>query len=136
VDNPAASRAGTVHLNSDLDGLTNVGSALATGHVPDHSFMLLGQMTHRRSLRSPTGTESAWTYTHIPRETVKCSELTGHIGYGSAPLIPAGTGSEAVSRLLRDSMPIMWCLANPKPGCPWPPASGTTGPPAPPANDH
>jgi phytoene dehydrogenase-like protein len=53
---------------SDLDGLTAFGSALAIGHVPDHPFLLLGQMTTADPSRSPAGTESAWTYTHVPRE--------------------------------------------------------------------
>jgi phytoene dehydrogenase-like protein len=65
--NPAAGRAGTVHLDSDLDGLTRFGSALAAGDVPTDPFLLLGQMTTADPTRSPVGTESAWAYTHVPR---------------------------------------------------------------------
>jgi phytoene dehydrogenase-like protein len=65
--NPDVNRAGTVHLASDLDGLTDFGSALAAGRVPDRPFLLLGQMTTADPSRSPAGTESAWAYTHVPR---------------------------------------------------------------------
>jgi phytoene dehydrogenase-like protein len=65
--NPDAGRAGTVHLDSDLAGLTEFGSALAAGRLPERPFMLLGQMTTSDPTRSPAGTESAWAYTHVPR---------------------------------------------------------------------
>jgi phytoene dehydrogenase-like protein len=65
--NPAAGRAGTVHLDSDVDGLTRFGSALAAGDLPADPFLLLGQMTTTDPTRSPAGTESAWAYTHVPR---------------------------------------------------------------------
>jgi phytoene dehydrogenase-like protein len=65
--NPAAGQAGTVHLDADLDGLTDFGSALAAGHLPTRPFLLLGQMTTADATRSPAGTESAWAYTHVPR---------------------------------------------------------------------
>lgn len=65
--NPEAGRAGTVHLDSDVDGLTRFGSALAAGDLPDEPFLLLGQMTTTDPTRSPAGTEAAWAYTHVPR---------------------------------------------------------------------
>ncbi|WP_394619969.1 phytoene desaturase family protein [Lentzea sp. JNUCC 0626] len=65
--NPAAGAAGTVHLASDLGGLTDFGSALAAGRVPEQPFLLLGQMTTTDPTRSPEGTEAAWAYTHVPR---------------------------------------------------------------------
>jgi phytoene dehydrogenase-like protein len=64
--NPAASRAGTVHLDADIDGLTEFGSALAAGQMPADPFLLLGQMTTTDPTRSPAGTETAWAYTHLP----------------------------------------------------------------------
>ncbi|RJQ76625.1 NAD(P)/FAD-dependent oxidoreductase [Pseudonocardiaceae bacterium YIM PH 21723] len=67
-NNPAAGRAGTVHLDSDMDGLTGFGSALAGGRVPPRPYLLLGQMTTSDPTRSPTGTETAWAYTHVPRD--------------------------------------------------------------------
>jgi phytoene dehydrogenase-like protein len=66
--NPAAAAAGTVHLDHDLAGLADYGTALAAGRVPDHPFLLLGQMTIADPSRSPAGTESAWAYTHVPRD--------------------------------------------------------------------
>lgn len=65
--NPAAGSAGTVHLDSDVDGLTDFGTALAAGRLPDDPFLLLGQMTTTDPSRSPQGTEAAWAYTHVPR---------------------------------------------------------------------
>jgi phytoene dehydrogenase-like protein len=64
--NPAAAGAGTVHLDQDLPGLVEYGSTLAAGRVPEHPFLLLGQMTTADPTRSPAGTESAWAYTHVP----------------------------------------------------------------------
>ncbi|WP_037914307.1 phytoene desaturase family protein [Actinacidiphila yeochonensis] len=65
---PAAS-AGTVHLADSVDDLTRFAAQLATRHVPDRPFALLGQMTTADPSRSPAGTESAWAYTHVPQET-------------------------------------------------------------------
>ena len=63
---PDARRAGTVHLGVDMDGLTRYASGLATRTMPEHPFVLLGQMTLADGSRSPAGTESAWAYTHLP----------------------------------------------------------------------
>jgi phytoene dehydrogenase-like protein len=60
-------RAGTVHLGTDLDGLTDFGAALNTGRRPEPPFVLLGQMTTTDATRSPHGTEVVWAYTHLPR---------------------------------------------------------------------
>ncbi|AXI77366.1 phytoene desaturase family protein [Peterkaempfera bronchialis] len=65
--NPRAGSAGTVHLAADLDEMTEFTARIATGRVPEHPFCLLGQMTTADPTRSPSGTESAWAYTHIPR---------------------------------------------------------------------
>jgi phytoene dehydrogenase-like protein len=40
---------------------------LNTRTLPECPFMLFGQMTTADPTRSPTGTESAWAYTHLPR---------------------------------------------------------------------
>lgn len=63
---PAAVGAGTVHLGADLDGLTRYGADLATDTIPEHPFLLLGQMTTADPSHSPAGTESLWAYTHLP----------------------------------------------------------------------
>jgi phytoene dehydrogenase-like protein len=69
-----ARAAGTVHLDSDVDGLTAYGAALTTGAVPRNPFVLLGQLTTADPSRSPAGTESAWAYTHVPRGTLTDAE--------------------------------------------------------------
>ncbi|WP_097325898.1 phytoene desaturase family protein [Paractinoplanes atraurantiacus] len=78
--NPAAAGAGTVHLGADLNGLTRYAARLATDQVPDHPFMLLGQMTTADPGRSPEGTESVWSYTHLPhREHWEPDEIAAHV---------------------------------------------------------
>lgn len=61
------SDAGTVHLGADDDGLLRWTTDLSTGVLPKRPFMLFGQMTTADPSRSPSGTESAWAYTHLPR---------------------------------------------------------------------
>jgi phytoene dehydrogenase-like protein len=63
-----ARRAGTVHLADGLDELTRFAAQIAMRQVPDRPFLLFGQMTLADPSRSPEGTESAWAYTHLPRE--------------------------------------------------------------------
>jgi phytoene dehydrogenase-like protein len=63
-------QVGTVHLGADANGLARWMADLNTGVVPDRPFMLFGQMTTADPSRSPTGTESAWAYTHLPRGVV------------------------------------------------------------------
>jgi len=60
--------AGTVHLGADGHGLTRWLADLNTATVPENPFVLFGQMTTADASRSPVGTESAWAYTHLPRE--------------------------------------------------------------------
>jgi phytoene dehydrogenase-like protein len=67
---PEAARAGTVHLAAGMNALTEFSSQIATGQVPDDPFVLVGQMTTADPARSPAGTESAWAYTHVPREVL------------------------------------------------------------------
>lgn len=62
----AAAGAGTVHLADGMDELTRFAAQLAVRHLPDRPFALVGQMTTADAQRSPTGTESAWAYTHVP----------------------------------------------------------------------
>lgn len=63
-----AAGAGTVHLADSVDDLTRFAAQIATGHVPDRPFALVGQMTTSDATRSPAGTESAWAYTHVPQD--------------------------------------------------------------------
>ncbi|GAB2996717.1 NAD(P)/FAD-dependent oxidoreductase [Amycolatopsis acidiphila] len=66
--NPEVGQAGTVHLDADMTGLADYHHALSVGRLPEKPFLLLGQMTTADETRSPAGTESAWAYTHVPRE--------------------------------------------------------------------
>ena len=63
---PALAGAGTVHLGVDHDGFVDYAADLSVGRVPQRPFLLLGQMTTADPTRSPAGTESVWSYTHIP----------------------------------------------------------------------
>jgi phytoene dehydrogenase-like protein len=60
--------AGTVHLGVDLNGMTRYAGSLASREMPRQPFVVLGQMTTSDATRSPAGTESAWAYTHLPRD--------------------------------------------------------------------
>ena len=63
--------AGTVHVGVDLDGFVDTAADLTVGRMPRRPFTLFGQMTTADPTRSPTGTESAWGYTHVPRELAR-----------------------------------------------------------------
>ena len=65
---PDARGAGTVHLGVDLNGMTRYAGSLASSEMPRQPFVVLGQMTTSDATRSPAGTESAWAYTHLPRD--------------------------------------------------------------------
>lgn len=82
---------GTVHLGADADGLVRWMADLNTRTVPGHPFMLFGQMTTADPTRSPQGTESAWAYTHLPRDVTDDAS--------------ADRLSEAVDRVLEEHAP-------------------------------
>jgi phytoene dehydrogenase-like protein len=63
-----ARRAGTVHTGDDIDHLTEATTELAMGRIPARPPLIVGQMTLTDPSRSPPGTETAWAYTHVPRE--------------------------------------------------------------------
>lgn len=58
---------GTVHLGADGPGLIRWMADINTRAVPTQPFMLLGQTSIADPTRSPSGTESVWAYTHLPR---------------------------------------------------------------------
>jgi phytoene dehydrogenase-like protein len=60
---------GTLHLGTDLRGLSRYAGDLAAGDVPASPFLVAGQMTTADPSRSPEGTEVVWAYTHLPRRT-------------------------------------------------------------------
>lgn len=77
--NPEVSRAGTVHLGADLDGLVRYSADLALKRAPRDPFLLVGQMTTSDPGRSPAGTEALWAYTHLPhRDRWDEGEIAAH----------------------------------------------------------
>lgn len=77
--NEHAGRAGTVHVADGLDHLAEGAYQLSSGIVPQRPFLVMGQMTTSDPTRSPSGTESAWAYTHVPQRVRSdaAGELTG-----------------------------------------------------------
>ncbi|WP_406068156.1 phytoene desaturase family protein [Micromonospora sp. NBC_01638] len=72
--------AGTVHLGADLNGLTRYAGELARGELPRNPFLLLGQMSVADPSHSPPGTESLWSYTHLPfRRDWRAEDVAGHV---------------------------------------------------------
>src|SRR5690606_29137316 len=68
--NPAAATAGTVHIGGTVADLSRYAAALARDEVPFEPFLVVGQLTTADPTRSPAGTESLWTYTHLPQSAV------------------------------------------------------------------
>lgn len=76
----AAAAAGTVHLAADMNELSDYALQVSTHRLPVRPFLLLGQMTTADLSRSPSGTESAWAYTHVPQhinEDLGSDSITG-----------------------------------------------------------
>jgi phytoene dehydrogenase-like protein len=65
---PMPHAAGTVHVADSVTQLSTSLAQVTGGAVPAEPFLLLGQMTTTDPLRSPSGTESAWAYTHVPQQ--------------------------------------------------------------------
>ena len=76
---PAVRRAGTVHLDLDLDGFGRFALDLASGRIPERPFILAGQMTTADPARSPAGTETLWAYTHVPRGLTWTAERAAEV---------------------------------------------------------
>ncbi|MEA2288932.1 MAG: hypothetical protein QOD55_929, partial [Solirubrobacteraceae bacterium] len=85
--------AGVVHVADDIDELTVAGAQLARGLLPAKPFLVMGQYSMVDPTRSPAGTETAWAYTHVPRE------VRGDAGDGD--LTGAWTEREAQAFALR-----------------------------------
>ena len=64
---PEARRAGTVHLADSVDDMSRASTACATGDVPEHPLIVLGQYAAADATRQPKGAETAWAYLHLPR---------------------------------------------------------------------
>ncbi len=65
---PDVRRAGTVHVTEGIDRLTRESADLAAGLVPGSPFLIVGQYAPVDPTRAPAGGETAWAYTHVPRE--------------------------------------------------------------------
>jgi phytoene dehydrogenase-like protein len=63
-----ARSSGTVHVADSFDNLTEFAAQIAMGQLPSRPFLIMGQQSKADSTRSPAGTETAWAYTHVPRE--------------------------------------------------------------------
>ncbi|MFC5064139.1 phytoene desaturase family protein [Actinomycetospora atypica] len=84
---PEAHGAGAVHVGSDTRGLIDIGADLAAGRVPEHPFLILGQLTTADPSRSPRGTESLWSYTRVPHDALRDpDEVARHVGRMEAVL--------------------------------------------------
>ncbi|GIH16474.1 phytoene desaturase family protein [Rugosimonospora africana] len=84
---PAVASAGTVHLGADLAGLHRYAADLGAGSVPEEPFMICGQLSTCDPSRSPAGTESLWTYTHVPhRESWPASAVNDVVARMEAQL--------------------------------------------------
>jgi phytoene dehydrogenase-like protein len=62
--------AGAVHLVDSFDELTEHAADLATRRLPRRPFMIFGQQSRADPTRAPEGADTAWAYTHLPRELV------------------------------------------------------------------
>lgn len=74
-----AREAGTLHLAEGMDALTRTTTQLETRLIPDDPFLVMGQYGFDPT-RQPEGADTAWAYTHVPREPRGDSgddELTG-----------------------------------------------------------
>lgn len=61
-----ARNAGVVHVAGDLAELSDYANALGSGRLPEHPFVLLGQLSTADPDRSPGGMATVWAYTHVP----------------------------------------------------------------------
>jgi phytoene dehydrogenase-like protein len=74
-----ARQAGTVHIADDIDELSQWAADLATHTIPSRPFLLVGQQSMADPTRQPSGAETAWAYTHVPRSTKRdaAGEISG-----------------------------------------------------------
>ncbi|NMI01027.1 phytoene desaturase family protein [Pseudonocardia acidicola] len=96
----AAAEAGTLHVGRDGPGLLRWATDLEARSLPDPPFLLFGQMSTADPTRSPSGTESAWAYTHLPRgvaDDAAAEEQAGRAEHVLETVAP-GFGSRVVHR--------------------------------------
>ncbi|MCU1344688.1 MAG: FAD-dependent oxidoreductase [Acidimicrobiia bacterium] len=65
---PEAREAGTVHVTEGVDALTMADAQMVCGQIPAAPFLVMGQQSMTDGTRQPAGKETAWAYTHLPRQ--------------------------------------------------------------------
>jgi phytoene dehydrogenase-like protein len=63
--------AGTVHVADDLDNAVEYSAEIAMRRLPSRPFLLFGQQAKADPTRAPSGADTAWAYTHVPRNISK-----------------------------------------------------------------
>ncbi len=74
---PAAGRAGTVHVGGTMSDVAAWESAVANGHLGDQPFVLVVQASRFDPSRAPAGRHTAWAYCHVPNAALV--DMTGPI---------------------------------------------------------
>jgi phytoene dehydrogenase-like protein len=67
---PAAGRAGTVHVGGTMADVTHWEAAVAAGRLGDRPFVLVVQASRFDPSRAPAGKHTAWAYCHVPNGSV------------------------------------------------------------------
>lgn len=83
---PATASAATVHVGGTVADLGRYAAALARDEVPFDPFLVVGQLTTADPTRSPDGTESLWTYTHLPQSAATDDAVARHVARIEATL--------------------------------------------------
>ncbi len=65
---PQARQAGTIHVSEDVDHLSLCTTGLDRGVIAAEPFLLVGQHGLADPSRQPPGHDTAWAYTHVPRQ--------------------------------------------------------------------
>lgn len=63
---PSCGRAGTVHLGGDFDDIEQAEREVASGHMPERPFVLLGQQYVADPTRSKGNVNPVYAYAHVP----------------------------------------------------------------------
>jgi phytoene dehydrogenase-like protein len=86
-----ARRAGVVHVADGMDEVTDAFAHLARGFLPEMPFLVIGQYAGVDPTRSPAGTDTAWAYTHVPRELADAAGYAARIEARVEALAPGFT---------------------------------------------
>jgi phytoene dehydrogenase-like protein len=67
---PAAGRAGTVHVGGTMADVAGWEAGVAAGRLGDRPFVLVVQASRFDASRAPAGKHTAWAYCHVPNGSV------------------------------------------------------------------